>query len=112
MVLDLKAKKVVNGDQCFRIAGSNSQLRAPVSVLGVICDFTLQPLHLPYTRRRGSMNEHRDGKIALPKPTRDHRQVTTNSALGSGIRGLVALDFDRTAIGEKVKVMSWLNPIP
>ena len=112
MVPDLEAKEIVNGGKCLGVMGRNSQLCTPSSVFGIVRDFILQPLHYLYARWCGRMNEHRDGKIALPKPTRDHRQVTTNSALGSGIRGLVALDFDRTAIGEKVKVMSWLNPIP
>ena len=52
------------------------------------------------------MDEHRDGKIASGKLYCDHRQVTTNGVFGGGIRGLIALDLDRTTIGQKVKVMS------
>ena len=33
--------------------------------------------------------------------------MTTNSVLCSGIRGLVALDLDGTAVSQKVEVMSW-----
>ena len=52
------------------------------------------------------MNEHRDGKIAFLKHARDHCQMTTNSILGSGIRGLVALDLDGTPVRQKAEVVS------
>jgi hypothetical protein len=94
MLSDLEPKEAMNRGNRLGVMGSNAHLRATLSALGVVCYFAFQSLHRLHTRRRGSMNEHRDDKIALGKPARDHRQVTTNSVLGSGIRGLVALDLD------------------
>ena len=51
------------------------------------------------------MNEHRYGKIAFLKQARDHCQVTTNSILGSDIRGLVALNLDGTPVRQKVEMV-------
>src|SRR5262249_13198543 len=99
MLLDLEPKEVMNRGNRLGVMGGDSHLGATLSVFGVVCYFAFQSLYGLHTRRRRSMNEHRDGKIASRKPTRDHRQVTTNSVLGSGIRGFVALDLDRTTVG-------------
>jgi hypothetical protein len=70
MVSDLEAKEIVNCGKSCGVVSGYSQLRTPLSVFGIVCDFILQPPHRLYARRDGRMNEHRNGKIALGKLAR------------------------------------------
>src|SRR6202162_3987749 len=106
MIVDLEAEKAVDSSKCLGIVSGHSQLRTTLGILGLICDLAFQPLHGLYAWRYRGMDKHRNGKIALGKLYGDHRQMLTDSLLGSCIGGLVALYLDSATVSQKMEMMS------
>jgi hypothetical protein len=106
MIVDLEVEKAVDSSKCLGIVSGHTQLRTALGILGLICDFAFQPLHGLYAGRYRGMDKHRNGKIALGKLYGDHRQMLTDSLLGSCIGGLVALYLDSATVSQKMEMMS------
>ena len=96
MILNLEAEKAVDSSKRLCIVSAYSQLRTALGILGLIGDLAFQLLHSLYTWRHRGMDKHRNGKIALGKLNRDHRQVVTDRLLAGCVRGLVALNLNGT----------------
>jgi len=106
MIADLEAKKAVDSRNRLGIVSSDSQFCTSLRILGIVCDFAVQPFHGLYARRRRGMDKHRNGKIPLRKPNCDHRQVLADSLLRSRIGRLIALYLDRAPVSQEMEMMS------
>jgi hypothetical protein len=108
MILNLEAKKAVDSSKRVSIVSGYTELCSVDGIFGLIGDIAFQPLHGFYTWRHGSMDKHRNSKIALGKLYCDHCQMLTDCLLASCISRLVALYLDSTAVSQQMEVVGCL----
>jgi len=106
VILDLEAEKAVDSSKCLGLVSGYSQLCAVLGILGLIRDLAFQSLHVLYAWRDRGVDKHRNGKVALGKLCRDHRQMPADSLLASCISRVVALNLDGTAVSQEMEMMS------
>lgn len=106
MIRDLKAQEFVNRGQRFRVRSEDRYLRAVFGRLRLIADFLAQFLHRRNAGRHGRVDKHRDGKVAVAKHSGNRRQVSANGIATGGIVRIVRRHRNRTALGQKIKMMT------
>src|SRR5258708_36196888 len=105
MVLNLKAQKLVDSVQGYRVCGLDPDTCSTLHFFILIRNHVTLCLHDGYARRNLAMHKHSDGKVAIGKKSRNVSQMRADRFQIYDVTAVVDGYLDGAAIGREAEML-------